>query len=116
MYEYHVDVHPAFENFVSAHGKRYGGDLPYDLNYCLKPVLFIGQDESSLDSNTFKSSTWYDPDGKGTLRPKGGGYAIMISGFVSRELGVGLGINDNELSLINRKREEDSYRISMCAE
>jgi len=32
-----------------------------------KPVLFIGQDESSIESNTANSNTWVDQDGRGAM-------------------------------------------------
>ena len=44
------------------------------------------------------------------LLPKSDGYTWMISAFVSRDFGVGLVINDEELHLINQRRQ--SYEWS----
>jgi len=58
-------------------------NLQFDFPYAAKPVLFIGQDESSIESNTANSNTWVDQDGRGAMRPKGRGYSMMVSGFLS---------------------------------
>ena len=37
------------------------------------------------------------------------GYTWMISVFVSRDFGVRLNVNDEELNIINQRRESDEW-------
>ena len=114
--EFHIDIHEAFLAFILKNGQEFGGDLAFDFPFCMKPVMLIGQDESSIDSNLANNGTWVDNEGKGSIRPKGRGHGMMISAFVSREFGFGLGLTEEELVAVNRHRNNDAYAVPMCAD
>ena len=88
--EFHIDTSEALVPFISESGKEFGGDLRQDFPPNTKPVMIIGQDESTFESNLKNGDTWVDKDGRGDMRPKGRGYGIMASLFISREFGAGI--------------------------
>jgi hypothetical protein len=91
MREYHLDTHKAFGDFVSANNKQYGGDLSVRLRMDERPVLLVGQDESTFHQYFFLKKQWRGPNGKAFLMPKSEGEMYMASGFTAREFGLGLG-------------------------
>jgi hypothetical protein len=92
MREYHLDMHKTFGDFVSANNKQFGGDLSVRLRAGERPVLLVGQDESTFHQFIFSKKQWKGPNGKAFLMPKSEGEIYMASGFVAREFGLGLGL------------------------
>jgi hypothetical protein len=92
MREYHLDMHKTFGDFVSANNKQFGGDLSVRLRAGERPVLLVGQDESTFHQFIFSKKQWKGPNGKSFLMPKSEGEIYMASGFVAREFGLGLGL------------------------
>ena len=56
-----------------------------------QPLLFIGKDESSYHQFVFSRNQRKGPDGHNFILPKGLGETFIISGFQSRNFGLGLG-------------------------
>lgn len=110
--EFHVDDHETLEVFISPFGQKYGGNLQFDFPLCSRPIMLIGQDESSNESNLKNSDTWVDKDGKGAMYPKGRGYGYMVSQFIAREWGISLEITEEILRRANAKREDEEYTVS----
>ena len=69
-----------------------------------RPRIAFGQDEAIFCSLQQNDSCW-TVDEESTLRSKGLGVGIMVSVFVSRELGFGVKILDGSLLDINKLRE-----------
>jgi hypothetical protein len=69
-----------------------------------KPIMIIGQDESVFAQYLLGSKTWVGPKGQRPLLPKSEGDGYMLSAFVSRELGFGRTLTDDELVRINLER------------
>jgi hypothetical protein len=87
MREYHLDTHKAFGDFVSANNKQYGGDLSVKLRIAgERPVLLVGQDESTFHQYIFSKKQWRGPNGKAFLMPKSEGEMYMASGFMKEDL------------------------------
>ena len=57
-----------------------------------KYVILVGQDGSTYHQYIFSKKGWKGPEGHTFILPKGEGEVLMISGFQSRE--IGLGLND----------------------
>ena len=53
--------------------------------------MIIGQDESTYHQFTFSKKQWKGPQGHPMMQPKGEGEMLMVSGYQSREFGLGLG-------------------------
>ena len=53
--------------------------------------MIIGQDESSFHQYIFAKKSWKGMKGLSQLVPKSVGEVMMISGYQSREFGLGLG-------------------------
>jgi hypothetical protein len=92
MREYHLDTHKAFGDFVSANNKQDSGDLRARLRIGERPVLLVGQDESTFHQYIFSKEQWRGPNGKAFLMPKSEGKMYIASGFMAREFGLGLGL------------------------
>jgi hypothetical protein len=74
------------------HGnKKYGGDLSIRLPVGVRPVLMVGQYESTFHQFIFSKKQWEGPNGKQFLMPKSEGEIYMASGYTAREFGLGLG-------------------------
>ena len=91
MRECHVDMHKTFWDYVSHGNKKYGGDLSIRLPVGVRPVLMVGQDESTFHQFIFSKKQWKGPNGKESLMPKSEGEIYMASGYTAREFGLGLG-------------------------
>ena len=74
-----------------------------------KPLILIGQDESCFKQNSFSKKCWTCPSGEMKLLPKCDRYTWMILELVSRDFGVGLVVNNEELNLITQKRQSDEW-------
>ena len=72
-----------------------------------KPLMLIGQDESTYHQYIFSKKHWKGPTGLNFILPKGEGEILMVSGFQSREFGLGLGdlLTPDVLSKINENRK-----------
>jgi hypothetical protein len=70
MREHHVDMHKAFCAFVSDNNKQFGGNLSIRLPAGVRPILMIGQDESTFHQYVFSKQQWKGPNGKAFLMPK----------------------------------------------
>jgi hypothetical protein len=64
MREYHVDMHKTFCDYMSHGNKKYGGDLSGRLPVGVRPVLMVGQDESTFHQFIFSKKQWKGPNGK----------------------------------------------------
>ena len=71
-----------------------------------RPIIAIGQDESTFHQFTFAKKHWKGPRGENLLLPKSSGEMFMVSGYQSREFGLGLGnLWTNEIkNCVNQKR------------
>ena len=115
--EFHVDMDEALWVYISDENKAFGGDLSVWKDVHEKPLIVLGQDESIFEQHMFPSGTWVDKDGKSALRPKGAGYGMMVSAFVSREFGIGLGsLTEDDFTKINNYRDGKDYTIPECAD
>ena len=102
MREYHVDVHPYLQRYIS--NTKMGGDLSVKHSPNVRPVIIIGQDESVIKQYSFSAKSWVNPNGERKLLPKSDGYTTMISAFCSRVFGLGLKVTEEQLQEINRRR------------
>ena len=84
MREYHLDTHKAFYDYVTANNKQFGGDLSIRLCVGERPVMLVGQDESTFYQFVFSKKQWKGPNGKAFLMPKSEGEIYMASGFTAR--------------------------------
>lgn len=57
-------------------------EKPPGLRQDEKPLVLVTHDESTFNSNDGKRSVWME-NGKQSLRPKGRGKGIMVSGFLT---------------------------------
>ena len=73
-----------------------------------RPVLVFGQDKAIFRSSQLNESCW-TVDRETTLRTKVLGVGLMVSAIVSRSLGWGMIITDNELLEINKLRLGKKY-------
>ena len=100
MRQYHIDTHPIFSNLVPKLSIY---------NTHSKPLMIIGQDESVFKQYSFGSKCWMGEHGETKLLPKSDGYSRMVSAFVSREFGVGLKLNEEELQKVNARRASSDW-------
>jgi hypothetical protein len=70
MREYHVDMHKVFLDYVSHGNQMYGGNLSICLPIGVRPILMVGQDESTFHQFIFSKNQWQGPHGKQFLMPK----------------------------------------------
>lgn len=112
MREYHVDSHKSLRKFVTEVNQKYGGELSVRRDKNKKTIMLIGQDESTFQQYMFSKYMWKLRDGTHTLIPKSEGEIYMVSGFQSREFGLGLGelLTPQILERINNKRENEEYK------
>lgn len=79
-----------------------------EANVC--PLLLIGQDESYFKQYSFSQKCWTGPSGVIKLLPKSDRYYTwMVSAFVLRDFGVGLVVRNEEMKLINERRQGDKW-------
>ena len=111
MREYHIDTHDSLSKYINSSNEQYGGNLSTRLEIGAKPLMLIGQDESTYHQFVFSKRHWKPKSGMNFILPKSTGEILMISGFQSREFGLGLGnlLTNEILSLINNKRKGQKY-------
>ena len=72
-------------------------------------MICFGQDECIFKQFSFTPKAWTAPDGQKAMIPKDEGLGVMISAFVSREMGFGYGISKEDLVKVNEKRQGKHY-------
>jgi hypothetical protein len=72
--------------------------------------MIIGQDKCIFKQYTLTKKSWVQPDGTRALLPKDNGQGIMVSAFVARELGYGIGLTPSQLHLVNTERLKPSTK------
>ena len=88
---------------------KFKRNLSIRRNPSTKPIMMVGQDESIFKQYSFGCKCWVGPGGETQLLPKSDGYSQMVSGFVSRDFGVWLHLNDKELKKVNQQRVSDKW-------
>ena len=74
-----------------------------------KPLIIFGQDECIYKQFIFRNKCWIGPNGESPLMPKDEGQGLMVSGFVCREYGFNWTLSDEELTKVNKYREDKDY-------
>ena len=92
MREYHVNTHATFRDET-----KYWKKLSIQWNPSTMPIMIVGQDKSVFKQYLFGHKCWVGPGGETHLLPKSDGYSKMVSGFVSRDFGVGLHLGESEI-------------------
>ena len=112
MSEFHVDTHPCLNTFISTDNLKYGGNLSVRKNPNDNLLMIIGQDESTYHQFTFSKKQWKGPQGCQMIMPKGEGEILMVSGYQSREFGLGLGnlLTHASIEQINERRSNQHYK------
>ena len=109
MVEFHVDTIDLFQKEVDNDPTiLFGGNLSVRKKDNERPLISVGQDECIFKQYLLKSKTWTH-EGKRVIVPKDEGYGVMISAFMSRELGFGVVISQEQLDEINRRRRGKHY-------
>ena len=104
MREYHVDTHECFSA-----ASKYEKNLSIQQNPSTRPIMMVGQDKSVFKQYSFGHKCWVGPGGETQLLPKSDGYSQMVSGFISRDFGVGLHLNNKELKKVSEQRISDEW-------
>ena len=116
--EYHVDTHPALVNYISEENRKYGGNLSVRKNIMDKPMMIIGQDESTYHQLLFSNKYWKGSSGMSFITPKSNGDVVMCSGFQSHKFGLGLRnlLSDDVISIVNNNRRGKNYLSELDAQ
>ena len=107
--EFHVDDHDCLQDLANTKYGALGGNVSVRKAVDQKPLIIFGQDESIFNQFSFGSSQWVGPSGERSILPKSAGMGVMVSAFQSREFGWGLEIDDDQLDLINARRDGNDY-------
>ena len=112
MREYHVDTHDILYSFVPTIDLKYGGSTSVRKPDNVRPLMMVGQDESTYHQYLFGKKSWTGPEGYNFILPKGVGEILMISGYQAREFGLGLGklLSPATVKEINDKRRNCEYK------
>ena len=112
MREYHIDTHKSLDGFIRECDRQYGGSVSVRKPNNIRPLMMVGQDESTYHQYLFGKKSWTGPEGYNFLLPKGVGEIIMISGYQAREFGLGLGelLTPSVMNGINLKRKDIDYK------
>ena len=72
----------------------------------MRPLMMVGQYESTYHQYLFGKKSWTEPDGYNFILPKGLGEIMIILGYQAREFGLGLGklLTPTVVKDINSKR------------
>ena len=111
IYEFHVDDHSVFND--ASQDLFHGGLRSFRAPADEKIRVVFGHDESVYQDHHYPKGAW-QIDGEHQLRKKGSGKTQMVSMFVSREFGVGLGYmtkeeEANAIKKCNEKRHGQEY-------
>ena len=82
-----------------------------------RPVLHVGQDESTFHRYTFSRKCWRVPNGASFLIPKSEGNIYMVLWYQARELGLGLEerLTAENIAKINLGRRGNEYNSTTDA-
>jgi hypothetical protein len=108
MVEYHVDDCDLFQERM-ARESIFGGRRSVRFTEEEPCTIIVGHDEMVIKQFLLTGKGWFGPNGELPLLPKDEGEGVMISGFVSHELGFGLTISKEQFQQINRNREGAKY-------
>ena len=108
MVECHVDDNDLFMERANS-ATHFGGWLSVRRESTLKPLIIWGQDECAFQQHRYSVKQWVGPDGTRAILPKSDGYLMMVSAFQSREIGFGWKLTDQELHMVNTKRDIEEY-------
>jgi len=108
MVEYHVDDCDYFHRIMERE-TIYGGRRSVRFTEDEQCTVIIGHDEAVIKQFLLTKKGWFGPNGEMGLVPKDEGHGLMLSGFVSRELGFGWEISEVQYREINRRREGQMY-------
>ena len=118
-YEFHVDDNIAFMSWTTwpdEESKKFGGCLSVRKPEDLKPIIIFGQDECIFKQYVFTKRSWVGPEGQTAMIPKDEGQGLMFSSFVSREYGFHFHITEEQLKVVNLKRNGQNYVDVSAAE
>ena len=76
MREYRIYTHKLLLSYVLEVNNKYGGNLSVRRDKDTKPLMMIGQDESTFQQYIFSKRQWKSRDGCNLLLPKSGGETI----------------------------------------
>ncbi|KAL7532560.1 hypothetical protein ACHAWF_008635 [Thalassiosira exigua] len=108
LIEFHVDDHETFiERGAQLH--PFGGNLSVRKPAGRKPLIVVGQDEAIFKQFLNMWKAWKLPDGTMAIMPKDDGNGVMISAWVSRELGFGVDWTSDLMERVNRSRAGKKY-------
>jgi len=108
MVEYHVDDCNDFHKIMEAE-TIFGGRRSVRFTEDERCTVIIEHDEAVIKQFLLTNKGWFGPNGEMAIMPKDEGHGLMISGFVSRELGFGWDITEEQYAAINRSREGQKY-------
>ena len=74
-----------------------------DVCLCHKVLLVVGQDESIFKPQVYSKMVW-EMEGKKSIRPKGEGQGVMVSGFQGDHDGMALTLSAEQLAAVNERR------------
>ena len=116
--EYHVDCHPCLHKYINSECLIYGGNLSVRKDPATRPLMLVGQDESTYHQYIFSKKYWKVKGGTNFILPKQQGDSLMISGYQSREFGLGLGsmLTTEMRNKINFARRGKKYNSADDAE
>lgn len=112
--EFHVDDHQSFFDWGNENCE-YGGKLSVRFPEGQKALIRIGQDEAIFKQYHVTRSAWKGSNGEIGLVPKDDGAGVMISGFISRELGFGIEWTDELRDNVNETRRDQTYKDEEAA-
>jgi hypothetical protein len=75
---------------------------------CHLPIIHLGQDESTYKEFSYSKKQW-KVNGRAKIRPKNDGKSLMISAFQSAYRGFGFELTEEELSRVNKYRNNEGY-------
>ena len=110
LYEFHIDYCCRENKSTTAnamHGKV--ASMSVRAPPGARPCEAIGQDESLFSQYQFPSKSWVGPNLERALLPKSPGEVLMLSAFLSRDLGFGMQMTDEQLALVNASRQGTHY-------
>jgi len=93
MVEYHVDDCDDFHKIMERE-TAFGGRRSVRFTEDEPCTVIIGHDEAVIKQFLLTKKGWFGPNGEMGLVPKDEGHGLMLSGFVSRELGFGWEISE----------------------
>jgi hypothetical protein len=117
MVEFHVDDHHGFQEKMNS-TIRFGGNLSVRKPPDKKPIIGFGQDEAVMNKkkqHCFTTKAWTAPSGQKAITPKDEGMGMMISAFVSREVGFGLKLCQEQLQKVNLARRGTKHSDEAAA-